>query len=303
MNSEKLLYLPNFFIIGAAKAGTTTIYDILKKYKEVYLPVQKEPSFFCDNEYYGKGIDWYINTFFRNASKYPVRGEATPRYLYWGSRVIPRWLDIYHNNLPKIIVIFRNPADLVYSYYWQNVREGREDLSFSDALKNESQRMEDYHVFMDSRGRFTYAYSKIANYASQIKIFQEYFPSTNFLYLITEDLRDFPGLVCKLETFLQLEKKFWKNPVTSNQASLPRSRFIHQWLSNRSRLKDVIKCFLPYNLRYRMKRKAIEINLQNTHVPPLNSKIRRKLTEDYLSEIKSLEKLIDRDLSGWYKEK
>ncbi len=301
MRSDKLRNLPNFFIIGAAKAGTTSIYDILKKYKEVYLPVQKEPSFFCDNEYYEKGIEWYIDTFYRKAGKYPVRGDATPRYLYWGKRVIPRFLEIYHKNLPKIIVIFRNPADLVYSYYWQNVREGRESLSFSEALKNENQRMITHKEFLESRGRFTYAYSKIANYASQIKLYKDNFPPNNFLYLITEDLRNFPWVVSKLETFLQLDKIIWSNTVTSNQASLPRCRCIHQWLSNRSRLKDIIKNFLPYNLRYSIKRRAIELNLQKMKLPTMDIELRRKLTNDYLPEIKNLESLIGRDLSDWYK--
>src|SRR6476659_4636931 len=68
---NKLENAPNFFIIGAAKAGTTTLYDLLDQHPQVYLPFDKEPAFFCDDDYFRNGIDWYLQTFFAGANVSP----------------------------------------------------------------------------------------------------------------------------------------------------------------------------------------------------------------------------------------
>jgi hypothetical protein len=292
--------LPTFFIIGAAKAGTTTLYDVLKQYRGVYFPAQKEPSFFCDEEYYAKGVDWYISTFYSKSKSYPARGEATPRYLYWGERVVPRLSSLYADYLPKIIVIFRDPVKLVYSYYWQNVREGREPLSFRDALDVESDRLGEYQTFLNRRGRFTYLYSKIGMYASQLQPYLEVFPLEKILFLLTDDLGDFSALTEKLERFLELEHKEWPKPVTSNIASLPRSKRIHQWLVRPSKFKDGVKNFLPYSVRHRIKKTAININLKRITPPPPDPDLVDMLKGHYQQEVLKLETIINRDLSAWY---
>lgn len=293
-------HLPNFYIIGAAKAGTTTLYDTLKQYRQVYFPVQKEPSFFCDNEYYNKGIDWYQNTFYSKSEGFKVRGDATPRYLYWGERVVPRFSSLYGDDLPKIIVIFRDPVKMVYSYYWQNVREGREPYSFRDALNAESDRLKEYESYLNHRGRFTYSYSRIGMYASQMQPYLKKFPTEKFLFLLTDDFEDFSVLTKKLERFLDLDHKDWSKPVSSNPARLPRSKNAHQWLLKPSKFKNFFKNFLPYSFRHRIKRAAIDLNLKKVNIPSLDPDLADQLKELYLPEVHKLEKIIDRDLSSWY---
>lgn len=297
MNFEQL---PTFFIIGAAKAGTTTLYDTIKQYPEVYLPVQKEPSFFCDEEYYQKGLEWYQMVFFAGAEKFKDRGDATPRYLYWAERVVPRLKAIYGDSSPKFIAIFREPASLVYSYYWQNVREGREDFPFDEALQLEAERMEKHQAFLNYRGRIVYAYSRIALYATQLKPYMEAFPRDHFLFLVTEDLQDYQQLTKKIEHFLELKHKSNNQPVRSNVASLPRNRRLHQWLRQRSGFKDSLKKIMPTTFRYKLKLSAIKLNLKEFEVPPPDPDLVLQLKRHYLPEIKQLEKLIDRDLSNWY---
>lgn len=294
--------LPNFFIIGAAKAGTTTLYDTLKQYRQVYFPVQKEPSFFCDEEYYAKGVNWYQNTFYANSESYEARGDATPRYLYWGDRVVPRISSLYGNVLPKIIIIFRDPVKLVYSYYWQNVREGRESLSFREALEAEPDRLVEHKSYLDHRGRFTYWYSRIGMYATQLKPYLKVFPREKFLFLLNDDLKHFTALTEKMEHFLDLEHKVWSKPVMSNIASLPRSKRIHRWLVKPSKFKNFFKNFLSYSFRHRVKMTGINLNLKRVTLPPLDSDLAIYLKAHYLPEVQELEKMIDRDLSAWYSE-
>ena len=67
---------PNFYILGAAKAGTTTLYELLEQHPQVYMPYDKEPAYYCDDEYYAKGEAWYLRTFFGQAAEKPFRGVA-----------------------------------------------------------------------------------------------------------------------------------------------------------------------------------------------------------------------------------
>jgi hypothetical protein len=295
-------HLPTFYIIGAPKAGTTTLYDTLVQYPQVYFPVQKEPSFFCDEEYYQKGIAWYQDTFYPQSQKYKERGDATPRYLYWGERVAPRIASLYGNTPPRFIAIFREPSKLVYSYYWQNVREGREEMDFRSALQAEPQRLQKHQSFLADRGRIVYAYSRIASYASQLKPFLDRFPRDRFLFLLTDDLKDFQQVTGKLEGFLELTHQNWDQPVRSNVASIPRSRRMHQWLIQRSRVKEILKNFVPYSIRYKIKMSAIHSNLREIEVPQLEEDLALKLKQHYLPEVRQLEEIIDRDLSSWYPE-
>ena len=129
--------MPNLFVIGAAKAGTTALYDYLAQHPDVFLSRVKEPMFFSREENYAKGLDWYEGAYFQGAEHYPVRAEATPHYLYWSEKVAPRIKEAYAERLVKFVASFRDPVSRAYSWYWNMVREGREDLEFEEALRVE----------------------------------------------------------------------------------------------------------------------------------------------------------------------
>jgi hypothetical protein len=295
-----ILSLPNFFIIGAAKAGTTTLYDALKKYDKVYLPYQKEPSFFCDDEYYKKGLDWYQETYYKNSNKFLARGDASARYLFWGTKVVPRIKQIYNKEPPKIIAIFRDPVKLVYSYYWQTYREGKETLSFREALLAEPDRFINSSRELMYRGKFTNLYSKIGMYASQLKPYMDYIPRENFLFLLTDDLSNFEGVTNQLEQFIGLDHRSPKKSLQSNYARLPRSSIIYKWLLQKSYLKEGLKPFLPRVLRHRMKMMAINLSLTKITPPPMEQDLVKQLRVLYRSEMMHLEDIIHRELSTWY---
>ena len=71
--------LPNFMCIGAAKSGTTTLYDILKQHPDIYIPAFKEPHFFDIPENYNNGIEWYEKNYFRYINK-KIIADFTPSY-------------------------------------------------------------------------------------------------------------------------------------------------------------------------------------------------------------------------------
>ncbi|HET6845202.1 MAG TPA: sulfotransferase [Anaerolineales bacterium] len=291
---------PNFFIIGAAKAGTTSLHDLLRQHPQVFLPTEKEPAFFSDDEYFGRGKSWYLRTFFKGAAGCAARGEATPGYLFFAHKVAPRIHQFSSLELPKFIAIFRDPASLVYSYYWNSVREGRETLPFREALAAEPARMERLGTELERRGRMTYAYSRIAAYASQLSTYLDIFPRDRFLFLLTNDLADAATLLRRLQDFLGLpDRSDVVRAVRSNASALPRYRRLHQWLRGRSAWKDSVKPFIPRSIRYRLKLLAINSNLVSFNPPPLDEDLATSIRLQYLNETERLQDLIQRDLSTW----
>lgn len=145
-------HVPNFFIVGAAKSGTTSLYHYLKQHPEIYMSPVKEPKYFLasinkfphngpgDIEVDKKIIrtwDEYLKLF-SNASVEKCIGEASCGYLYYCELVAPSIKRISPE--AKIIIVLRNPVERAFSAYCYLFREGRETLSFEEALKIEEER-------------------------------------------------------------------------------------------------------------------------------------------------------------------
>ena len=201
---------PDFFIIGVAKCGTTSLYDYLIQHPQIISAAQKEILFFDELHY--MGILWYKSYFFTYIKKYfkkilkntdLITGEANPNYIF--HPLAPkRIFDKYPNN--KFIIILRNPVDRAYSDYNMKIKMNMESLSFEDALKAEKRRLEgEKEKILTEEKYFSYnqtAYSYLNRgiYIDQIKIWMNLFPKEQFLILRTEDLESNPNTVLK-QTF------------------------------------------------------------------------------------------------------
>jgi hypothetical protein len=142
MNSYNLLKnLPNFFLLGAAKAGTTSLYHCLKQHPQVFMPANKEPRFFDRDEFYQEGLSVYLNRHFKGSEIYPARGEATPAY-HRPEKVIPRMKKAYGRLSPKFLIILRDPVERAWSHYLHRVFFTLEEESFEHALKLEKSRIQ-----------------------------------------------------------------------------------------------------------------------------------------------------------------
>ena len=133
--------LPNFLCVGAQKAGTTTLYDILKQHPEICLPVEKETHFFNKEARYLKGVTWWLKRCFSNYNNEKILGDITPEYLFF-KKVPNRIFNTLGRDI-KIIIIVRDPVARAYSQYLMSVTRGFEHLSFDDAIKIESTRIKD----------------------------------------------------------------------------------------------------------------------------------------------------------------
>ena len=143
--------LPNFVVIGAPKCGTTSLFYYLQRHPEVYLPVRKELHFFTFEEHSaqarGPGDDNVLanlcSTWPEYLSHYvdvgdePAVGEVSPSYLA-SAAACPRIRE--RLGPVKILAILRDPVQKAFSQYLHLVHEGRETLSFVEALRAEEQR-------------------------------------------------------------------------------------------------------------------------------------------------------------------
>jgi hypothetical protein len=292
--------LPNFLIIGAAKSGTTTLYDLLKQHPQVYLSFVKETMFFSCDENFQRGPEWYARTYYKEASGFRARGDVTPHYLYWSEKVAPRVRETYGQVPIKFIAIFRDPVGRAYSWYWNMVKEGRENLPLKTALELEGQRLQEQKMKLMQAGAMTYGYIRGSSYASALEPFLEYFPRSNFLFLLQEDIdRNFSNFVREMLEFLGLDANILLEHVSSNPATMPRSRSLQRWLQNQSPCRELLKRLIPLRLRQRFKASLLQVNARPFDYPKIDLSIETELRNHLAPEVRRLEKMINRDLSAW----
>lgn len=290
--------LPNFFILGAAKAGTTTLYNLLILHPEIYLSEVKEPQFFCHEDLYKKGMQYYLSRFFVGSEPYILRGEATPHYLYY-EKVAQRISKELHGTDPKFIVILRDPVQRAYSLYWNMVYEGIETLSFEEAIKAEKSRSEsseaEYACAID------YQYVDSGMYARQIRNYYKYFDPEQFMILFFEDLKSNPSqIVREIFHFLGVkEETDIQVGVTHNTAGIPRWRIIHDLLRQPNPVKKALGRLVPDRVKYMLVTKLLNLNKKSFRYPPIDPELEQQLRRVFKDDIRDLEKLAGRQLGNW----
>lgn len=134
--------LPDFLVIGAQKAGTTSLFKYLVQHPRIAPPLKKQVHFF--DWHYGRGLGWYRANFPAIGAGPPAETgrpmtfETTPYYLFH-PQAVPRIAETLHE--ARLIVLLRNPLDRAYSHYRHNVRRRREPLGFVGALAAEQDRL------------------------------------------------------------------------------------------------------------------------------------------------------------------
>lgn len=284
--------LINTILIGAQKAGTTTLYDWIAQHPDVYGPEgMKDFPFFCDETYYQKGIKWFENNF-SQIKKQKIILHGNVNYLYF-SKTSARRINEYNSNV-KLIALLRNPVDRAYSAFWQQKKAGYEDLdNFVNAIEQERKRSEG-----SFRDRANLTYIDHGFYAQQLKNYFEIFPKDNIKVMIFEEIihRNYET-ASELYKFLEINPNFKPNYVIKNESGLPRSRIISNLLRKKIKF-DLIKDLLPINYRIIIKNKLRDFNTRKIKYEPLDHEIKAKLFKLYRDDIHELEQLLDRKINS-----
>ena len=200
-----LRLLPAVLVIGAARAGSTSLYAYLLDHPRMAAPSHKEIHYFDLNRH--RGIGWYRRHFpFRRSGR--ITGEASPYYVFH-----PHVPERVRATLPdvKLIVLVRNPVDRAYSHYHLACRNGREHLSFEEAIEAEPERIDSETERMlgdpsyRSLAHRHHSYLARGRYAEQLERWLSVFPREQLLVLRSEDLFDDPaGTLGGVHSFLEL---------------------------------------------------------------------------------------------------
>lgn len=198
---------PAFLMLGAQKAGTTSLFYYLTQHPDILMPVvQKELHYFDLNYHFGP--KWYQSHFplQRNGK---ITGEKSPYYIY--HPLVPRRSHAFNPNL-KFIVLLRDPVKRAYSHFHHEIENGRENRSFRQAVDSEVERVEIDHLKL-ARSEITYSashqrYSYYARgkYLEQLDLWMEFFPRDQLYLETAERFFKEPQTICfEIFDFLGLE--------------------------------------------------------------------------------------------------
>jgi hypothetical protein len=289
--------VPNFLCVGAQKAGTTTLYEILKQHPDIFLPQQvKETKFFVYEEKFQKGLAFYEKEYFSEWNSQSAIGEVDPAIMYEELAA-----QRIHNTLGeqvKLIFIFRNPVSRAYSHYLMSQRKGFEDLSFEEAIVAEQERLR-----ANPAQKFNFSYFSRGFYTEQVNRFKKFFREENMLFLVFEDdfIKNRKETFDRIQDFLGVKRMALNLQIKSNEAAAPKNKAIHDLTRKKNPLRNLLAKIIPSGARKQLQRFIAGKNAKAVEQPRLDKLKEQELIHQYfISDIQELEKLIHRDLHTWY---
>lgn len=311
--------LPDFFIVGTVKAGTTSLYNYLDQHPDVYMSPIKEPHFFSTeikvenfSESYKKfvrlDLDEYLNgdlsdrsinsTFirswddykklFKNVKNERVVGESSTSYLF-----SPVAAQNIYRALPdsRIIIMLRNPVQRAYSHYLMNYKSGSVTGGFDDELKSDLNRKP--RIWGTARLYLDHGF-----YHDQVKRYFDVFGKEKVHIIIYDDFLKNPGNeVKKVYEFLELNSDYLADTtIIHNKAKVPSNSLARKILNQRFLMEKLSK-LVPKPIRQAILKRLYT----DKKLPEFEPVTRLYLQEAYREDIEKTSQLIGRDLTFWIK--
>ena len=291
--------LPNFMCLGAAKSGTTTLYDILRQHPDIYIPAFKEPHFFDIPENYKNGIEWYKRNYFRNANK-KIIADFTPSYFF--EKEAPKRIFKNLGRDMKFLVVFRNPVDRAYSHYLHSKRDDHESENFEKSLELEVSRLKKHENQSDYLSYLRHSYVHQGLYAQMINRYLQYFSLDNFLFIHFENelLQERELTIKRILEFLEIDSSvLLRTNIRSNPSSKEKSKYLKKLMNKRGWWRDVIKFMIPsVQLRQIIRNRIQRINITEFKAQQLSQEVKSNLLEKYFrKDISDLEKTLNKKMN------
>ena len=291
--------LPNFMCLGAAKSGTTTLYDILRQHPDIYIPAFKEPHFFDIPENYKNGIEWYKRNYFRNANK-KIIADFTPSYFF--EKEAPKRIFKNLGRDMKFLVVFRNPVDRAYSHYLHSKRDDNESENFEKSLELEVSRLNKHENQSDYLSYLRHSYVHQGLYAQMINRYLQYFSLDNFLFIHFENelLQERELTIKRILEFLEIDSSvLLRTDIRSNPSSKEKSKSLKKLMNKKGWWRDVIKFMIPsVQLRQIIRNRIQRINITEFKAQQLSQEVKSNLLEKYFrKDISDLEKTLNKKMN------
>ncbi len=282
--------LPNFLLIGAMKAGTTSLYHYLQGHPQIFVPQYKAPEFFVAESNLRRGVDWYRRQFAGAGPDVVALGEASNAYAKYPKFAgVPQRIAA-HIPAVRLIYIVRDPIARIRSHYQTRFAEGIEKAPFEEAVFTNP-------IYLD--------YSR---YALQIEQYRQHFPPEQLLVITAEDLRnDRRATVQKVYAFLgvdstlisdDLDREFYQTKDRAVRSPIP------LWL------RKGLKKYIPVSKRFKEVEnntlRALKQLRRRTNEGPERAKsftittaVRERLVHQLEDDVRRLRSSMGPDFDGW----
>lgn len=271
----------DFLVIGAHKSGTTALFQYLRRHPQIFMPPEKEVSFFSNEEWFAKGWQPFAQEFFKQAPTDALWGKVTPQYMAYPH--VPERIAV---NVPrvKLIALLRNPIDRAFSHYRMALRLNHETRTFDEIVT--------HRVATSSSTDFF----SLGEYGRILAKFLKYFPTDQLLVVFTEDLEHQPQqLLDSILAYLGLRTGYTpENLRKKYHEGGTRQRF--PWLI--SAVKGAWPFWWVWRALPEKRRRVIrfwfntQVNAAPEPPPLMDIDLRRQLIEFYRTDVARLENLI-----------
>jgi Sulfotransferase domain len=282
--------LPTFLVIGAMKAGTTSLYHYLKAHPQIYVPPYKAPEFFVAESNLHRGINWYRKQFAGAGREAVAIGEVANAYAKYPKFAgVPERIAAHIPNA-RLIYIVRDPIARILSHYRTRFAEGTEEMPLEEAVFSNS-------IYLD--------YSK---YAMQIEQYLKYVSREQMLVITAEALRndrqqtvqavyDFLGVDATLAPS-ELDREFYQTKDRAVRSPIP------LWL------RKGLKKHLPIAKRFKeLENNTISVlrklrgradgEPEKEQAITITPNVREKLIELLRADVQQLRNYMGPDFDGW----
>lgn len=296
-------HVPDLFIVGAPRCGTTFLYEYLNLHPQIYMSPIKEPQHlatdldsgsYLDSLAFMRDRDRYL-ALFAKAQPGQMTGEGSTWYLY--SQAAASNIKAL-NPRARIIIMLRHPVEMLYSLHGRRHYGGSEDLpDFADALAAEQDRRQGRRIPPRARNVKALFYRAVGSYAVQVERYLEAFGREQVHVVIFEDfIRDPATAYRDVLSFLGVDADFQPEFRVVNAGLVRRSWRLQQILLS-PRVIRFARKVIPAPVRPRVGRLWDSINSRGQRRPPLDPEVAAALRTELLPDIERLGSLIGRDLT------
>ncbi|HEX6654951.1 MAG TPA: sulfotransferase [Candidatus Limnocylindria bacterium] len=292
---------PDFFIVGAFKAGTTSLYAYLRQHPQIFMPFHKEPMYFgrdLDPRYRRMTEAEYLHLF-DDARPGQRVGEASPWYLY--SSTAAGEIKEFAPEA-QIIVTVRDPVEVMAAQHSQLLFNQREDLTdFSSALAAEPDRRAGRRIPAGALRREALLYRDSVRFADQLRRYFDVFGRDRVHVIVFDDLRaDAAHVVRETFAFLGVEPNVEVDTSARNPNRRARSGALQRLIFRPpGPLRRVVPWLRRFPLAHRLRDAVIDANSEPATRQSMDPELRRRLASELAPEVADLGQLIGRDLSAW----
>lgn len=297
--------IPNFFVVGFPRSGTSSLYSYLKDHPDIYMSKFKEPIYFCKDlveesqkfHDYKYVSSYHVTTneedylkFFDERKNEKAVGEASGWYIF--SEVAAQ--EIYNFNPDsKIIILIREPCQLLYSLHHQYLYSGNEDIKdFKKALESEDLRKQHKKLNKNIPWPSLLYYSEIVKFTKHIQKFKKVFPENQIKLVLFDDFKSQTSEVYKeILDFLGVDNSFQADFTPRHSCKVERFN-----IPNKLGFKKFVTKYFPRSITIFLSKILKTVNTKYVKRAPLDQKLKNELMQKYKNEVEALGNMLNQDL-------